>query len=426
MQKAILFLILFLNFSWLVAQDIQRFPRPEFKTGYEQPQLKQPSPRSWIWEYLDLLVLLGALSTTTLLVHKKRSRLGIFSVVLFSLTYFGFWREGCICSVGSLQNLTLALFDSSYAVPLTVIGFFFLPLVFALIFGRTFCAAVCPLGAIQEVVILYPLKVPGWLVNVLSLVPYFYLGLAILFAATGSAFIICELDPFVGLFRLTADVDMLLLGACFLVLGIFVARPYCRFLCPYGVLLSWLSKLSKWHVTITPAECIQCRLCENSCPFSAIDQPTADVRLRESSNRGIRRLGIFIMLLPLLIVGSGWIGSKLHQPFAKMHRTVRLAEQIRLEDTGKVDFSTKETEAFRGSGKLVDDLYREAIVIQKQFETGSWLFGCFIGLVIGLKLIALSIRRKRTDYQPDKGACLSCARCFAYCPIDKGHAIWNF
>ena len=38
------------------------------------------------------------------------------------------------------------------AVPLAVVAFFALPLVFALFFGRTFCAAVCPLGAVQELV----------------------------------------------------------------------------------------------------------------------------------------------------------------------------------------------------------------------------------------------------------------------------------
>ncbi|MHC5086583.1 MAG: 4Fe-4S binding protein, partial [Planctomycetota bacterium] len=41
--------------------------------------------------------------------------------------------------------------------------FFFSPLVFTLFFGRSFCAAVCPLGVIQDLVLLRPLKVPIWL-----------------------------------------------------------------------------------------------------------------------------------------------------------------------------------------------------------------------------------------------------------------------
>jgi formate hydrogenlyase subunit 6/NADH:ubiquinone oxidoreductase subunit I len=36
--------------------------------------------------------------------------------------------------------------------------------------------------------------------------------------------------------------------------------------------------------------------------------------------------------------------------------------------------------------------------------------------VIGLKLVSLSLHRKRTDYEPDRGDCFACARCFEYCP----------
>jgi ferredoxin len=39
-----------------------------------------------------------------------------------------------------------------------------------------------------------------------------------------------------------------------------------------------------------------------------------------------------------------------------------------------------------------------------------------VGLVIAVKLISLAMRRKRTDYEPDRGDCFACARCFEYCP----------
>jgi formate hydrogenlyase subunit 6/NADH:ubiquinone oxidoreductase subunit I len=40
-------------------------------------------------------------------------------------------------------------------------------------------------------------------------------------------------------------------------------------------------------------------------------------------------------------------------------------------------------------------------------------------LVVGVKLIHLSIRRRRTEYQPDKANCVSCGRCFWYCPVEQ-------
>ncbi|MEJ2648633.1 MAG: 4Fe-4S binding protein, partial [Sedimentisphaerales bacterium] len=162
----------------------ERFPPPEFESGYELPQTTTPQPRAGIYEYLDSAVLLGALGLATYLVLKKRSRKAIFGLTIFSLLYFGFWRKGCICPIGSIQNVTASFFDPLYAIPIVVLIFFLLPLVFTLFFGRTFCSSVCPLGAIQEMVLLKPVSVPFWLESGLRILAYLYIGLAVLFAAT--------------------------------------------------------------------------------------------------------------------------------------------------------------------------------------------------------------------------------------------------
>ncbi|NIL97025.1 MAG: 4Fe-4S binding protein, partial [Planctomycetales bacterium] len=61
--------------------------------------------------------------------------------------------------------------------------FFLLPLVFTLFFGRTFCAAVCPLGAVQELVSVRHVRVPRWLDQSLGMLAYIYLGAAVILAA---------------------------------------------------------------------------------------------------------------------------------------------------------------------------------------------------------------------------------------------------
>jgi len=373
-------------------------------------------------EWLDVALLAGAILAASYLALKARSRNAIVAVMIFSLLHFGFWRQGCICPIGALQTVALAIADRAYPISPIVVLFFLLPLVLTLLFGRSFCAAVCPLGAIQDVVAVRPVKVPDWLAHSLRLLAWVYLALAVLLAATGSMFIICQYDPFVALFRLAGSGHMLILGASFLVLGVFVARPYCRFLCPYGALLRVLSAVSWRKVTITPAECVQCRLCEDSCPFGAIRGPNTDQpHLPRSRGKGV--LAGMIALGPVLVIAGGYLGAKLADPLARTHQMVRLAEQIALEKRtgtqGAID-ATSALEALEDSAKRerYAEIHSQVETIQGRFAWGSIAFGAFVGLVVALKLVALSVRRTRTDYEADRATCLACGRCFAYCPVE--------
>lgn len=395
---------------------VQRFPRPEFESGYVQPETLTPEPRANILAIIDVVVLVAALSLVTWFVLKKRSRNGVFWVSVFTILYFGFYREGCVCSVGSIQNITLALFNPDYSIPVTVILFFTIPLLFTLFFGRTFCAGVCPLGAIQDIVAVRPLPMKRWLLKVLGLIPFIYLGLAVLYAATSTDFIICRYDPFIGFFRMNAKFSMFMLGAAMLLVGIFIARPYCRFLCPYGVLLNLMSRVSKYHLSITPTKCIQCRLCEDSCPYGAIDKPVP-LKDRESPVVAIRRIIFFSLIIPVLVLVGGYVGSQFHENLAGVNSKVRLAQRVLALETTSVPDDSFEVTAFKSAGKSSGELYAEAAVIVRQFYIGGWVVGGLLGLVFGLTLASLSVFRYRTDYTPNKGTCLSCGRCMDYCPV---------
>lgn len=402
------------------AFSIERFPPPQFESGYTVKTPTTPPPRAEWLETMDVVLLIAALSLASWLVLKKRSRKAVVGLMLLCLLYFGFWRKGCICPIGAIGNVSLGIFNPDYAIPWFVVAFFFLPLVFTLFFGRTFCAAVCPLGAVQDVVLLKPLKVPAWLEATLRLAAWLYLSLAILFAATASAMIICRYDPFVSFFRFNANAAIWVISFSMLAISAFVGRPYCRFLCPYGVIFRQLGRLSRKRVTITPDECIHCRLCEDACPFGAIEKPTVQWPQHEHA-RGKRRLLLLILCVPFLMAGGAFLGYKLHLRLAQAHPDVALAHRVKLEQAGVYQDTNDASEAFYASTQSTGQLFEKAAAKEKQFAVGTAIVGGWMGLVAGLSLIQYSIFWKRKDYHAHRSGCMACGRCYNACPQ---HRLW--
>jgi len=119
----------------------------------------------------------------------------------------------------------------------------------------------------------------------------------------------------------------------------------------------------------------------------------------------------------LLVVGTG-LGWRFSGTAARVHPTVKLAELLVREQNMPVKEGPLAPDDFalERARQNPNKLLTEAARIQHRFEIGSSIFGAWVGLVIGIKLVSLSLRRVRTDYEPDRGSCLACARCFEYCP----------
>ncbi len=417
MKKALPYIIFVLLICWhavMYAQD--RFPRPEFESGYVYATNQMPSQRRQGWEYFDVAVLTAALAVTTWLALKRRSRQGLIWMSVFSLAYFGFYRQGCICSVGSVQNVSLALFNDIYTIPLSALLFFLIPLLFALAYGRVFCAGVCPLGAIQELSGIKPVRLPRNVEVVLASVPFIYLALAVLFSATNSQFLICRYDPFIGIFRLDAPVTMIIFGVLLLLSGVFLNRPYCRFLCPYGVLLNIFSRFAGKHLTITPAECTNCRLCEEVCPYNAIIPSDAEPQ-RELPDKSRKQFILYFLFIPLFAAAGGFILYNLAPVLSVVNGNVSLAREIRMEKKTGIESVSKAVVAFKEAGKTEQQLFAEEDQIIGKFRKGAPWAGVFLGASFGIGMVSFSIKRRRFEYKPDQGKCYSCGRCFKFCPI---------
>ena len=395
---------------------VARFPKPDFTSGYQYPEIIHGMPWETFWSWVDVVLLVGLMSLVAWAVHRRPSRRIIFTVSVVSVLYFGFFRTGCVCSIGSIQNVVLALSDSSYRLPLVVLVLFLLPLVFALFFGRVFCAGVCPMGALQELVNVRNFRISRAVASALSFFPWIYLGFAILYAATRSQFIICRFDPFVPIFRLSGDIGMIVFGVSLLLLSVFVGRPFCRFLCPYGAILGVVGSVAMKQVEVTKKPCINCTLCHNACPVDAIREPYANKGV-ERRMKGVRRVLLYLMMLPLFTIGGGWLLSSQSDTLSIAHRDVYLYTLLQADsNSGTSGTMAAEVEAFHEMGRSMEDLEASVVSVREAYRHWAWLAGALIGFVLGCKLIRLSVKRTRKTYEIDPSACVACGKCFDYCP----------
>lgn len=389
----------------------QRFPNPEFKGGYQLPEPIYPGPLLFSEPNIALAVVVALLILTGYLLYIRRSRAGIRLLVVTSVIFFGFYHKGCICSVGSIQNITEALSHFEVVLPISVILVFLLPLFTALFWGRIFCSSACPLGALQDLVIYRTKKVPSAINKPLKVLPFIYLGVVVLFASCDLGYIICQYDPFVGFFRLSATPQMLAVGGALLLVGAFFARPYCRYICPYSILLKTLSRLSLRKVRISWDHCRECQICTRGCPVDAIRAPSANASEMKTQDSYSERRKWLLTLAPFIIAIGIAMGYLLAGPLTRIHPDYTLLEKVRSgsqEDDRVIAFFT--------NGGTIGELEKTAHLAKSRIDIMAALFGAYIALIFIWNLLETLPRRTVAGYEVDGSECVGCGRCYEYCP----------
>lgn len=138
-------------------------------------------------------------------------------------------------------------------------------LVLAFLFGRHFCGYVCPIGAVQELVY----RIPAPKLRITSkwgpvLFRLAFLVTLVVLAVTLSV----PLLRYVGVgdfFQLNVTSAFFYAFLALVTVGLFIYRPFCRFLCPYGALLSLVSMVGLFKLRRNE-DCIECGDCEEACP----------------------------------------------------------------------------------------------------------------------------------------------------------------
>ena len=148
----------------------------------------------------------------------------------------------------------------------------------AVIGSKVICGWACPFGALQELIYHLPIlrklkrrRIPFAVSNTIRGL-LFIAALLVLFGIVGGkeGFVIYHyINPF-NLFNFdieTISVGIVIVVSLVVSLGFY--RPFCQFICPFG-LLSWLlERVSIFRVRIDHNRCINCGACDRACPSDA-------------------------------------------------------------------------------------------------------------------------------------------------------------
>ena len=104
---------------------------------------------------------------------------------------------------------------------------------------------------------------------------------------------------------------------------------------------------------------------------------------------------------------------------SRANKDVRLYDMVERHEANPEEELSLELEAFYGQGRTLEELTSAYEAKLDEFRFYSTIAGGLIGLVIGLALIRLSVKRTRKQYEINHAACVACALCFSYCPQNK-------
>jgi len=221
-----------------------------------------------------VLWIIAIVGATVLLVRHRLSGRARLTFIIGGVVVFGF-IYGALLAPGLNPNpvasvrmfLQGLLVQRKLAAP--VVGMLVVMLAVTVISNKSFCGYACQLGLLQDLLHRVPTskwQPPFWLSNTIRFIATIALVVGL---ATAGLDWIGVIDPF-QLFQLNFTVAIIVASVAVLAGSIFVYRPWCRFLCPFG-LLSWgAEQVSLFRPRIDRDACKGCQACVKACPSGAM------------------------------------------------------------------------------------------------------------------------------------------------------------
>lgn len=192
------------------------------------------------WTLGSIVALIAVLLGAVVPLFTNNRRLHLVQLVV-NVVVLGLWT-------GTFVSYTLFLRLFAGGVSLSAIGTLAAPLlmlIVALLYplaGKSghYCAHVCPFGSAQELagkLSRRKLRITPHVLRVLTALRNLLWGVLMALLLTGTCTAWIDYELFTAFIYSSASVWVIVLAMLFLVLSVWVPRPYCRFVCPTGALM---------------------------------------------------------------------------------------------------------------------------------------------------------------------------------------------
>ena len=231
----------------------------------------------WVRWIILGIVLVGI--TVIVTAHTQGSGSGRWAAVDF------------LCPFGGLESLYSLLIGSGFLKHTATSSVILLAgmLAMALIYRRSFCGTICPLGTLQGLVGALGHKVfrrrfvvPRSIDRVARYLKYAVLAWFAIWTWQASELVLRPYDPWVAWAHLTSADLWTTYVVGFVILVVSLAgslvydRFFCKYLCPAGALLALFSRFSVLAIRRDTSTCIDCGRCDKACMMN-VEVATADV-----------------------------------------------------------------------------------------------------------------------------------------------------
>ncbi len=239
--------------------------------------------------YWVLMIVLATVLAGIFVRFKKLRQFRSFFLVA-SIILLGFYRGACPCPIQSLQNIFLMLLGQSIKWQSLIYFLALLPITY--LFGRVFCGWVCHLGALQEFIFMtssFKIFQSKKAQKIMRMIRIFALLSLVIQLILTQSNLYKKIDPFTIIFNFQTPylVGWFFVGLMILS-SVLIYRPFCKTICPIGLILGWISKISGASILGTNENCISCNICNNKCKIRAI---THDNKMSDLENEECIRCG---------------------------------------------------------------------------------------------------------------------------------------